>query len=155
MPLEPHAVPTPRFGLRSPLRIATALIVALAAGHLLTSVSARQAVAGEPVQPKDTVELRIDFGDGFEIRYKAIPYRNDMTVLDAMKIAERHRHRLSFRSRGSGDTAFVYEINKVANEGARGRNWVFRVNGKLGDRSAGIYHLKSGDKVLWSFERYP
>ena len=31
---------------------------------------------------------------------------------------------------------------------------LFRVNGKLGQRSCGIAELKSGDTVLWRFQKY-
>jgi len=44
-------------------------------------------------------------------------------------------------------------IDDLANEGS-GRNWIYRVNGKLADRGIGAFNLKLGDTVLWRFEKY-
>jgi hypothetical protein len=59
------------------------------------------------------------------------------------------------QSKGEGETKFVVAIRDVVNLGAKGDNWTYRVNGQLGDRSAGIYQLKRGDKVAWIFGKYP
>jgi hypothetical protein len=46
-------------------------------------------------------------------------------------------------------------IDDLANETAReGKNWLYRVNGKLADKSAGAYVLSPGDVILWRFEVY-
>ena len=34
-----------------------------------------------------------------------------------------------------------------------GKNWLYRVNGKLADKSAGAYVLAPGDVILWRFEK--
>lgn len=61
----------------------------------------------------------------------------------------------SVQSTGAGETKFVMGIRDVVNLGAKGDNWTYQVNGQLGDRSAGIYPLKAGDKVSWIFGKYP
>lgn len=61
---------------------------------------------------------------------------------------------VKFESSGSGETAFVKAIDGVENEKAAGDNWTFKVNGKLGDRSSGVFELKPGDDVVWRFGAY-
>ena len=61
--------------------------------------------------------------------------------------------KITFRYRGSGSTAFLYRIDDLENEG-RGRNWIFRVNGKLGQRSFALHELRPSDRVLWKFDTY-
>ncbi|MCA9270087.1 MAG: DUF4430 domain-containing protein, partial [Planctomycetales bacterium] len=75
-------------------------------------------------------------------------------VLDATRSAERSGHGVVVKIRSSGSTAFLTQIDDVANEGGAGKNWVYRVNGKLGDRSIGVQKLDKGDKVLWRFQAY-
>ena len=76
-----------------------------------------------------------------------------MTVLDALKAAQAHSHGVAFTSKGSGETAMVTKIGDLKNEGT-GRNWIFYVNDKPGEASAGISAVKAGDVILWKFERY-
>ncbi len=104
---------------------------------------------------KATVSLTIDFGDGFQMRYTRLKWRPSMTVLDVLHAAKNHAHPLAFKFRGRGATAFVTAIEDVENGGAKGPNWIFRVDGKLGDRSCGAYPVQAGQKVLWSLEKYP
>jgi hypothetical protein len=101
----------------------------------------------------DTVKLVVDYGDGVEKHFTQLAYKKDMTVLDAVRTAEKHAHGIKAEVRSSGSTAFLTQIDDVKNEGS-GKNWVFRVNGKLGDRSIGIHQLQAGDAVLWRFQEY-
>jgi hypothetical protein len=101
----------------------------------------------------ETVKLVIDYGDGTEKHFTRLEWKEGLTVLAATQLAEKHARGVKLKIRGSGETAFVTQIDDVANEG-RERNWVFRVNGKLGDRSSGIYKLSAGDTVLWRFQKY-
>lgn len=108
-------------------------------------------------KPKATesavVRVEIDYGDGVEKHFTAIPWKAEMTVLDAMAAAKASPHGITFVSTGSGETTFISQIDDLKNEGARGgkRNWTFEVNGKLANRSAGVYGLKSADRVRWSY----
>jgi hypothetical protein len=76
-----------------------------------------------------------------------------MTVLDAVRSAEKHPRGIKAEVRSSGSTAFLTQIDDVKNEGS-GKNWAYRVNGELGDRSIGIHKLQAGDAVLWRFQEY-
>lgn len=101
----------------------------------------------------DTVKFVVDYGDGVEKHFTQLAYKKDMTVLDAVRSAEKHARGIKAEVRSSGSTAFLTQIDDVKNEGG-GKNWVYRVNGKLGDRSIGIHKLQAGDAVLWRFQEY-
>jgi hypothetical protein len=120
-------------------RLAHAIALALFAG-----ISA----ADEPAQK---VIVTMDFSDGVEMRFTRIAWKEGMTVFDAMRQIERHPRGVAFEHRGSGATAFLTQLGGVKNQGAGGRNWIYRVNGKVADRSFAVCELKSGDEVLWRF----
>ena len=105
--------------------------------------SAERAIdsAAEPVQ------LTIDFGNGEQPVRQTASWREGMTVADLMNGAPA----VQDRSKGAGESAFLTQINGVANEGAGGRNWLYRVNGEHADRSFAVYKLRPGDHVLWTF----
>lgn len=105
-----------------------------------------------PPRPS-TIPLVIDYRDGVEKHFTAIAWKEGLTVLDVLSAAKASPHGITFASTGSGETTFVNQIDDLKNEGARGgrRNWTYEVNGKLADRSAAVYVLKSGDRVRWSF----
>ena len=98
-----------------------------------------------------TVSLIVDYGNGFERRYTALNWTENMTALDATRLASKHKQGFTIRVKGSGATAFVDTIDGIEIEG-QGKNWMYRVNGKKGDRSSGIYKLRDKDVVKWTFE---
>jgi hypothetical protein len=102
------------------------------------------------------VQLIIDFGDGAQKRFTAIPLRDGMTVLDVLQSAQQAPHGITFAVHGVGERALLTKLDDQANEeGAAGaRNWLFYVNDHLADRSLGAATVKSGDTILWKFERY-
>jgi len=100
------------------------------------------------------VTLTVDYGDGVQKVFPEIPYQDEMTVFDVMKFAQQHPRGISCKVRGKDSTALLTQIDDLSNQGARAKNWVFRVNGKLGKTSFGVVSLKPGDIVLWKFERY-
>jgi hypothetical protein len=102
-----------------------------------------------------TVTLTIDYGDGVEKRFKAIPWREGMTALDTMQFAGKHPRGIEYKMRGKGKTAFLTRIDDLANRGSRDGNWIYRVNGKQGQSSFALYRLKPQDAVLWTFGTYP
>lgn len=101
-----------------------------------------------------TVRVIVDFGDGMQKHYTAIPWKKGMTALDAMVAAREHAHGTAFSHRGEGETAFLDEIDGVKNQGAAGdgRNWQYWVNTEFGDRSFGVAGLAPGDVLLWRFD---
>jgi hypothetical protein len=101
----------------------------------------------------ETVKLIVDYGDGVEKHFTRLKWRSGITVLDTLNDARQHARGITFKSRGSGATAFVYAIDEQENE-ANGRAWLYKVNGQLADRSCGIFELQPADTVLWTFDKY-
>ena len=100
-----------------------------------------------------TVKLTIDYGDGVQKVFTAIPWDDKLTALAALEAAARHERGIKFQHKGKGATTFVFAIDELKNEGS-GSNWIFEVNGKLADKSCGIFALQPGDAVLWRFGKY-
>jgi hypothetical protein len=96
-----------------------------------------------------TVSLAIDFGDGRRTEYQPIAWREGMTVYDVT--SETQRNDLKLKTIGTGESAFLANLDGVENEGADGRNWIYSVDGKVGDRSFAVFELEPGDRVLWTF----
>ena len=105
----------------------------------------------DPQEKKVTIE--IDFGELAEKKTLTIPWKVGLNVLDAMNQAKQEK-RLKFKYRGKGVSAFLTQIEGVKNQGAKGDNWIFRVNSKLANRSFGVILLKAGDQVNWSLGKY-
>jgi hypothetical protein len=100
------------------------------------------------------VELVIDYGDGVERRFTRIPHKEGMTALDVLEFAGRHPRGIGLQKSGSGNSALVTKIDDLSNQtGGDGKNWLYRVNGKLADKSAGAYVLAPGDVILWKYEK--
>jgi hypothetical protein len=122
-------------------------ILLLMIGFLVLS-AASSAAAQEP----ELVRLVVNYADGVEKHFTALPWREGMTVFDAMQAAQEHPRGIKIQFRGSGATAFLTQIDDVKNEGS-GRNWIYRVNGELAERSFAVQKLAAGDAVLWKFEK--
>lgn len=120
---------------------------------LLPAALSSRAVNAQQPAAKSRVTLTIDYGDGVQKQFTRIAWQPEMTILDALKAASRHRRGIRFKYRSSGSTAFLTQIDELTNEGQK-NNWIYRVNGKLGDRSFAIYQLKAADAILWRFGRY-
>ena len=109
--------------------------------------------SGEVAQIQ-TIELTIDYGDGVKKQFAALNWKSGMTVLDAMKKAKKHPHGITFKSQGSGSIAMLTKIDDLKNQGGRGKNWIYWINDKIGDRSFAVKSLSPSDHVLWKFARY-
>lgn len=121
------------------------------------------ALFAEPVQgsQKDsggrearTVQLIVDYGDGVEKHFRQLKWHTKMTVQEVTLAATKHPRGIKIKQRGNKATAFLSQIDDLANN-PQGKSWVYRVNGKLADRSFGIYQVKAGDVVTWTFQDYP
>jgi hypothetical protein len=100
------------------------------------------------------VQLEIEFNSERENIKIEVPCTSDSTVFTVLELAQKNGE-LKFESNGRGaDMRFVTSIGGVDNLAAAGDNWVYRVNGKLGDKSSGLYSVKPGDDVLWVFGEY-
>lgn len=100
-----------------------------------------------------SVRLTIDYGDGVEKVFRELPWKDGMTVFNALEAAAKHRRGIKVMHQGSGATTLVTAIDDLKNEG-RGRNWLFEVNGKLGEKSCALVRLEAGDAALWRFAKY-
>ena len=127
-----------RFTRRAAAALLTLLL--LAASH------------GAFAQPA-TVRLVIDYGDGVIKTITGLPWSKGSTVLDAMNAAKARPHGITFNATGSGNAAFLTQIDDVANEGGGGakKNWQLWVNTTYADRSFGVYELQAFDMVFWRF----
>jgi hypothetical protein len=138
-------------------RLCLALMISAAAALAPMPLSK----ADEPAKPtpkasepaSETVKVVIDYGDGSQKQFSAVPWKQEMTVFAALEAAAKHPRGFKFVHQGKGETVLITAIDDLKNEG-RGRNWLYEVNGKLGDRSCGVMPLKAGDSVLWRFGKY-
>ncbi len=104
-------------------------------------------------EPPKTVALVIDYADGVQKHFPQVRWKDGMTVMDLLEAAGKHPRGIRFEYRGRDATAFLLQIDDLKNEG-RGRNWVYRVNGKLADRSFAVQKLEARDRVVWEFGEY-
>ena len=98
-----------------------------------------------------TVSLIIQFGDDRERRFDAIPWHSGMTVDEMMTAASRLPNGITYGVYGARERMMVNNIDDTYNEWGGGRNWTYQVNGVPADRSAGVFELQPGDRVLWTF----
>ncbi len=101
-----------------------------------------------------TVRLIVNYNDGVEKHFTAIPWHRDMTVLDALNHSKKGSHGITFEYKGSGETALLSRIDDLQNQGGgRGKkNWLYWVNTDFADRSLGIRRLQPSDVVLWRYD---
>ena len=130
-------------------------VLAIASAGILTAQTRTIDEKPDKETERKTVTLIVDYGDGAEKHLKFIPWRKSMTVASIMEYAVKHRHGIKVKTRGSGSTAFIEQIDDLKNQGGRGRNWVFRINKELGKKSYAVSKLNPNDTVLWKFDTYP
>ena len=132
-------------------RLAALLLVALGVSSAPAISEVR---AQSPTQPTVN-KLRLKIVSGEEKQMFEIESSEKLkTVSDLLKYVADADESFKYKSRGSGRTFFITEINGQKNEGARGRNWIYTVNGKLGNKSAGLFEIKPGDEIEWNLKRY-
>jgi hypothetical protein len=131
-----------------------AAVLVLAA--LLSGGTSATEPAEARASARQAVRLVIDYGDGVEKHFTHLAWREGATVFGIIQAATKHPRGIEVKSRGKGATLLITEIDGLAGEaaGAGSRNWIYRINGQIGVRSAGIAPVKAGDTVLWSFEAY-
>jgi len=134
---------TARAKAKRTLRVATATIAGLCLVMNQIHAVAQETAAG--------VRLTIDYGDGVQKVFAALPWKATMTVFDALQAAEKHPRGIKLRFTGRGATIFIIAIDDAENEGANARNWRYTVNDQPARSSAGVMELKAGDEVVWRF----
>lgn len=105
-----------------------------------------------PAASAETVALEIDFGNGARREYAALPYREGMTVGDALRLARDFGPGLPFTHQGEGELSFLTSLDGVANQGPGGRFWLYQVDGRRADVSYEVQPLAAGERVLWQFK---
>ncbi len=101
-----------------------------------------------------TVRLEIQFNAQRNNIDLEVPCDSDSTVYTVLVRAQTQGD-LEFESTGrKAGEIMVTSIESVKNLASAGDNWVYRVNGKLGDKSSGLYPVSPGDQVLWVFGQY-
>lgn len=128
------------------------------------NVDARKTDSETNAKQTASVVLTIDYGDGMQKRFPQLPWKDGMTAFEALRWSAKHPRGISLKSRGKGATTLVLQIDDLKNgepgnqaDGSSGKskkNWIFRVNDQIADRSCGVFKLKAGDRILWKFDEY-
>ncbi len=121
---------------------------------LLTVLSWAETPKGSPTA---AFKLVIDYGGGVRKQF-VLPWKQDMTVFDAMNVAQENPHGIKLVYEGATpDRYLLTQIDDVKNEGSGTgkRNWLYWVNAIPADKSFGVYKLKAADKVVWKFAAPP
>ena len=129
-------------------RLASLWLIVLLAG--CSPAETQTSADGDAVGNCDLV---IRFNGKAEDREFQVPCPPSSTVLTVMRSVPNGS--LEFEMIGADNaTAFIVSIGGVENEKNLGDNWVYRVNGKLGDKSSGLFPVQPGDSIVWSFGKY-
>src|SRR5262245_4117310 len=83
---------------------------------------AARAGAGQGGESSQQVLVTINFGNG-RLENLSTEWRDGMTVADILQ----QEPRISFKTEGAGEKAFLTTLGGVANEGGGGRNWTYSV----------------------------
>lgn len=129
------------------------LVAALLLGCCFATGLVNAQKPSEGASNAKTVTLTLDYGDGCQKRFVDVPWADGMTVFQLLEKSSKHPRGYSLVYAGKGETLLVTSIDGTKNEGS-GRNWIFEVNGKMGEQSCAITKLKGGDSVLWRFGGY-
>ena len=136
-----------RFVSARHLAVTVCLQVVAAIATLPNLAAEETGSSQEAIKPR-IVTLTVDYGDGSQKRFTQIPWKDGMTILHAMRAAQRHKRGINFLFRGKGPTAMLKKIDDLENKGGNGLNWIFRVNKKLGNSSFAIREAQAGRRHL-------
>jgi hypothetical protein len=119
---------------------------------ILLTAFALTATTGDRAQAQSAaVRMVIDYGDGVIKTITGLPWTRGSTVLDVMNAAKDRPHGISFGYTGSGASAFLTQIDDIANEGGGKKNWQLWVNTSYADKSFAVYDVQPLDVVFWRF----
>lgn len=130
-----------------------------AAGGLLVAVLLLAAglwparAADEPAA-ESTARVVIDYGDGVEKHFTALPVAESTTAADLLLAAGKHPRGVKLRSRGRGENFFVEAIDDAVGgarvDGERAY-WTYRVNGEIQNVGAGVREIGASDLIRWRY----
>lgn len=133
----------------------------------LASVTTVPTASAQPVPPvpdkpapdkaeQRHVRLVIDYGDGVQKHFIALPHTDGMSAFDALLAAKDHPRGIKLTHTGKGETAFVSAIDDLKNQGMGKdkKNWQFFINDTFGEQGAGAVQLRPDDVVKWVFDVY-
>ncbi|MED4017672.1 DUF4430 domain-containing protein [Sutcliffiella cohnii] len=107
----------------------------------------------EPAPPPETVLLTIIGSPdiGTILATVEVEIVNNDTVLEVLKRETRARQ-IHMEFRGRGATAYVEGINNLYEfDRGPGSGWMYSINGKFPNRSAGIWPVKAGEHIRWLY----
>lgn len=111
--------------------------------------SAKEAEAGSGDAVTLTIVGSPDIGTIMETI--EVDIGDSKTVLDVLKKAARSQ-KMQMEYTGSGATAYVQGIDNLYEfDKGSGSGWMYSVNGKFPNRSAGVWPLSSGDDIRWLY----
>ncbi|HEY0828087.1 MAG TPA: DUF4430 domain-containing protein [Bacilli bacterium] len=108
-------------------------------------------IIAAPQSLKVTLSIIGDAAHGTIVTEAVYAFEEGDTVLDLLKRVTREKQ-IHMEFRGRGAIAYVegidnlYEFDQGAESG-----WIYSVNGKIQNESAGSYILSSGDRVKWEY----
>jgi hypothetical protein len=136
--------------------LAALIALAVAIGQIDWTKPSGDAERGSIPADGARVSLSIDYGDGQTRSFKAIKWREGMTVLNMLESAAKQTPGVQYEIGGSGELTILNSIDGVENQGGGdgAKNWIFTVNGRLGDKSCAVARVEPSDAVLWKFDLY-
>ena len=102
--------------------------------------------------PQPAVRLVVDYGDGVQVHFTALPWQEGMTVVDALAAAQKHPRGIKFTQRGRAASAMITELGGLKNQGD-GKNWLFSVGGKTAEVGAGALRAQGRRHHLVGVQR--
>jgi hypothetical protein len=92
----------------------------------------------------------ITVNDGCESTLCTIPWSEGMTVIDAT-VQLRRQVGITVAYRGRGPSLFLLQLGNRLAQGPSGCNWIYTINGRLCNRSAGVQLLQAEDELEWCY----
>lgn len=88
---------------------------------------------------------------GTIVETREVPIGDSDTVLDILKRVTREL-KIHMEFKGTGASAYIEGINNLYEfDNGPGSGWMYSVNRKFPNRSAGIWKVQSGDHVQWHY----
>jgi len=118
----------------------------------LTRAPAPPPPAAESVSVAKTVSVMIDEGNGIVKVVRDLPWQDNATVYDALKLAsEKGGFALGVKDYGGTLGVFVESID--GKKGGKDSWWQYWVNNAYGDKGASTATIHAGDVIEWKLTK--